>query len=118
MLNSAYLFPGIIKCIPGVSSTRDNPLIQILDKLKDVASSVSNTSKDNAEAEEIVELLDKFYGLCSVEGTENSTIASRNGGVELLTRICSTFDVKFETTLVLAMKALSSILHGMLCLFF
>lgn len=118
MLNSVYLFPGIIKCIPGVSNTRDNPLIQILDKLKDVASSVSNTSKDNAEVEEIVELLDKFYGLCSVEGTENATIASRNGGVELLTRICSSFDVQFETTLVLAMKALSSILHGMLCLFF
>ncbi|KAG6470020.1 hypothetical protein ZIOFF_070980 [Zingiber officinale] len=102
---------GIIKCIPGVSSTRDNPLIQILDKLKDVAFSTSNTSKDNAEVEEIVELLDKFYGLCSVEGTENATIASRNGGVELLTRICSSFDVQFETTLVLAMKALSSILH-------
>ena len=61
----------------------------------------------------MAELLDKLYGLCSVDGSDNATIATRNGGVELLTRICSSLNVKIEGLLVSALKALSSILVGM-----
>ncbi|KAJ8500693.1 hypothetical protein OPV22_011245 [Ensete ventricosum] len=101
---------GIVKCIPGVSSTKDNPVIQTLDKLKDVTSSLGSSKSNITNDQEMVELLDKLYALCSVEGSDNATIATRNGGVELLTRICSSLNVKIERLLVSALKALSSIL--------
>ncbi|WOL19981.1 armadillo repeat-containing protein 6 [Canna indica] len=106
---------GIIKCIPGVSSTKDNPVIQTLDKLKGVVSSLGsskwNTATKDPNSQELVKLIDTLYGLCSIEGSDNATITSRNGGVELLTSICSSLDVEFETPLTLSLKALSSILH-------
>ncbi|THU57745.1 hypothetical protein C4D60_Mb03t06740 [Musa balbisiana] len=101
---------GIVKCIPGVSSTKDNPIIQTLDKLKDVTSSLGSSKSNITNGQEMAELLDKLYGLCSVDGSDNATIATRNGGVELLTRICSSLNVKIEGLLVSALKALSSIL--------
>lgn len=106
-------FLGIVKCIPGVSSTKDNPIIQTLDKLKDVTSSLGSSKSNITNGQEMSELLDKLYGLCSVDGSDNATIATRNGGVELLTRICSSLNVKIEGLLVSALKALSSILVGM-----
>ncbi|XP_072982576.1 uncharacterized protein [Typha latifolia] len=90
---------GIIKCIPGVNSVKDNPVIQLIDGLK-----------NNENLEKMIEMLDKLYDLCSTEGSDNASIAIKNGGVELLTSLCSSLDVKFDRPLALALKALSSIL--------
>ncbi|KAG1342237.1 armadillo repeat-containing protein 6 [Cocos nucifera] len=111
---------GIIKCIPGVKNVKDNPVIRSLDGLKNIADHLVVSKSDDQRAvtadktldfDELVVLLDKLYGLCSVEGSDNASIATRNGGVELLTSVCSLLHVKFEMPLVSALKALSSLLH-------
>lgn len=123
---------GIVTCIPGVTSVKDNPVIQSLDGLRDTAatlllsrvkdndklsatepSQLVDMSNGSTYLERIVELLDKLYTLCSVEGSGNASIATKNGGIELLTSICSALHVKYERPLVSALKTLSSFLHDL-----
>ncbi|XXG86548.1 hypothetical protein AAC387_Pa11g1419 [Persea americana] len=111
---------GIVTCIPGVTSANDNPVIQSLDGLRDIAATFLSTNDQKADMistttdlEGMVELLDKVYALCSIEGSGNASVATRNGGVELLTSICSALDVECERPLVAALKTLSSFLHDL-----
>ncbi|RWR92503.1 armadillo repeat-containing protein 6 isoform X1 [Cinnamomum micranthum f. kanehirae] len=111
---------GIVTCIPGVTSVNDNPVIQSLDGLRDIAATFLSTNDQKADMistttdlEGMVELLDKVYALCSIEGSGNASVATRNGGVELLTSICSALDVECERPLVAALKTLSSFLHDL-----
>nr|CAD1826981.1 unnamed protein product [Ananas comosus var. bracteatus] len=108
------LFLGIVKCIPGVTSVKDNPVIQTIDRLKSIITSlVSSESSDSPDekVDEIVELLDKLCELCSAEGSDGASIVTRNGGVELLTKLCSSLDVKSERALVSTLKSLNSIIR-------
>lgn len=95
---------GIVKCIPGVNSVKNNPVVQSLDRL----SVISKTLNETTDLEEMIELLNKLYDLCSAEGSENASIATRNGGVEVLTSICSS--ARSEKALVSSLRALSSII--------
>lgn len=96
---------GIIKCIPGVNGVKDNPIVQSLDRLR----VISNALDETINHEEMTELLNKVYDLCSMEASENASIAARNGGVELLISICSS--ARSEKPLVSALKALSFAIH-------
>uniref|UniRef100_A0A7C9B1Q9 Armadillo repeat-containing protein 6 n=1 Tax=Opuntia streptacantha TaxID=393608 RepID=A0A7C9B1Q9_OPUST len=78
---------GIITCVPGESSVKDNPVLQCLDGLKHFNSD----SKVLREREllELAALLDKLADLCGDDNAGNAAIAARYGGVELVTSICS-----------------------------
>ncbi|KAK9287173.1 hypothetical protein L1049_015584 [Liquidambar formosana] len=101
---------GIVTCVPGVDSVKDNPVIQCLDRLKQLDSNSKDRTheKDN---EEMVELFDKLIELCCVEESGNAAIAVRNGGVELVCSLCSKIQIGYERLLVLALKAMASLLH-------
>ncbi|XP_077224852.1 ARM repeat superfamily protein [Tasmannia lanceolata] len=111
---------GIVTCIPGVTSLKDNPVIQTLDLLTQVASRLVRLSDDqkanvidtDVDLDEIIGLLDKLYDLCSVEGSGYSSIAARNGGLELVTSICYALSIGYqqERPLVSALKTISSLL--------
>lgn len=110
---------GIVLCIPGANNVKDNPVIQSLDGLKKIADHLMVCKSDDlrvtadktVDFDNLVVLLDKLYSLCSVDGSDNASVATRNGGVELLNSICSLLDVKFEMPLVSALKTMSSLLH-------
>lgn len=100
-----------------MTSVKDNPVIQTIDRLKSIITSlVSSESSDSPDekVDEIVELLDKLCELCSAEGSDGASIVTRNGGVELLTKLCSSLDVKSERALVSTLKSLNSIIRGMI----
>lgn len=88
---------------------KDNPVIQCLDRLSQL-----NSDPNTQIGDEIVELLDQFSELCNSEGSGNSAIASRNGAVELICSICSKVPTGCQRILVSALKAMSSLLHGMM----
>ncbi|XP_058088585.1 uncharacterized protein LOC131235417 [Magnolia sinica] len=124
---------GIVTCVPGVTSIKDYPVIQSLDGLKGIAANlVSLSSQDNdkpsatkpsnqkveelntiVDLEQMIELLDKLYALCSIEGSSDASIATRNGGVELVTSICAALQARHERPLVSALKALSTFIHDL-----
>ncbi|KAK8955583.1 hypothetical protein KSP40_PGU000938 [Platanthera guangdongensis] len=56
-------------------------------------------------------LLDKLYELCCVERSSNASIATKNGGVELLTSLCDFLHCRSSKPLVSALRTLSSIIH-------
>ncbi|KAK8949650.1 hypothetical protein KSP39_PZI005938 [Platanthera zijinensis] len=56
-------------------------------------------------------LLDKLYELCCVDGSSNASIATKNGGVELLTSLCDFLHGRSLKLLVSALRTLSSIIH-------
>lgn len=88
---------------------KDNPVIQCLDRLNQL-----NSDPNNQIGDAIVELLDKLSELCNSEGSGNSAIASRNGAVELICSICSKVPTGCQRALVSALKAMASLLHGMM----
>ncbi|KAJ3700205.1 hypothetical protein LUZ61_003910 [Rhynchospora tenuis] len=103
---------GVVKCIPGESNVQDNPIIQLTNELKSIVTSLETSnlkelSCEDENAGKLIELLNKLCELCSVAGSENATIAARNGGVEALSCLCSSLDFKFERALALALKSLS-----------
>ncbi|XP_068640990.1 uncharacterized protein [Aristolochia californica] len=124
---------GIVKCIPGVTSVKDNPVIQSLDGLRSIASklvacqpqledenvpTISDEAKVNAikpteDLDELVLLLDKLYAECCIETSANTSIATRNGGVEVVTALCSALSEGFERPLVSALKTLAAFLHDL-----
>lgn len=95
---------GIVTCIPGVSSVKDNPVIQSLERL----SVIYNSQNETINLEEMIEQLNKLYDLCSTEGSQSVSIATKNGGIRLLVMICSS--VKSERALISAFKTLSAII--------
>ena len=62
-------------------------------------------------------MLEKLSELCASEkgeiGLQNAAIAARNGAVELLCSLCSSLENEEDNSLVLALKALSSVLCGL-----
>jgi hypothetical protein len=72
-------------------------------------SSSKALSSEDKNGKKLVELLNELCQLCYVAGSENSTIATRNGGIEALTSLCSSLDCEFESSLALGLKALSLI---------
>ncbi|XP_042495677.1 armadillo repeat-containing protein 6 [Macadamia integrifolia] len=110
---------GIVKCIPGVSSLKDDPVIQSLDKVKEITSKLrdqdyepSTTGFNGEDLDEIAKYFDKLSDLCSSPGSGNASIAARNGGVELVCSICSKIRAGCERPLVSALTAMASFLYG------
>lgn len=92
-----------------------------MNELKSIVTSLETSnskelSSEDQNGEKFVELLNKLCELCSVTGSENATLAARNGGVEALTSLCSSIDCKFERALALGLKALSLIVCGIFSL--
>lgn len=103
------LVAGIVTCVPGEGGgVKANPVIQCLDRLKQLGSDLVDQIGQK-DLDEMVELLDKLAELCGVEGSGNAAIATKNGGVEL---VCSKIRSGWERVLASALKALASLLHG------
>ncbi|KAJ4963310.1 hypothetical protein NE237_023249 [Protea cynaroides] len=109
---------GIVKCIPGVSSIKDDPVVQSLDRLKEITSKLKDQDYEPSTAafsgevlDDITKHLDKLGDLCSTPGSGNASIAVRNGGVELVCSICSKIRAGCERSLVSALNAMASLLH-------
>ena len=100
-------FVGIVTCLPGESS----PVIQCLEKLKQLGSELGDPKRDVVWSEMAV-LFDELNGLCGDKG--NAAIAAKNGAVELACSLCSKIPSGSgcEVALVSALKALASLLHG------
>ena len=82
-------------------------MIQSLDRLKQLDS-------DWVGFGEMVEVFDKLTELCSIEGSDNAAIATRNGGVEVACSVCSKIRVGCEgdSVLVSGLTTMASLLHG------
>ncbi|KAK9166865.1 hypothetical protein Scep_002056 [Stephania cephalantha] len=106
---------GIVTCIPGVSSISDDSVIQCLDRLKEFDSKLGSRespSTSGEDFEEIANILDRLWSLCSVEESGNASIATRNGGLDLVISICSTIDPQCGRALDSVLKAMSSLIHN------
>ncbi|KAB2634411.1 armadillo repeat-containing protein 6 [Pyrus ussuriensis x Pyrus communis] len=99
---------GIVTCVPGEGSVKDNPVLQCLDRLSQL-----NSSPNSQIGDEVVDLLDKLTELCKAEGSGNAAIASRNGGVEIVCSICSKIEIGCERAVFLGLRALASLLHDL-----
>ncbi|KAI3947658.1 hypothetical protein MKX01_034323 [Papaver californicum] len=100
---------GIVTCIPGVTSINDNPVIQCLDRLRDIDLKMNYQDDDDFSItgyEEMRQIFVKFKVMCSTEGSGNATIAVKNGGLDLIVLICSKFQIRHEHCLVSALDAL------------
>lgn len=85
---------------------KDNPVMRCLDKLKQLQSEV----KDQVyETDELVECLEELCSLCSLEGSGNAAIATRNGAVELICLFCGQIEPGYHRAL---MRALAPLLNG------
>ncbi|XP_057502527.1 uncharacterized protein LOC130786264 [Actinidia eriantha] len=93
---------GIVTCAPG--EVKDNPVIQCLDRLKQLNS-------DQNDVDEIIVLLDKLSDLCTIEGSGNAAIATRNGGIELVCSVLLNLRCRSDQGLVSSLKAMASLLH-------
>ncbi|KAF3435360.1 hypothetical protein FNV43_RR22449 [Rhamnella rubrinervis] len=103
---------GIVTCVPGEGSVKDNPVLVCLDRLKQLDDSSKDPSMDK-NLDEMEELLDKLTELCGAQGSGNAAIATRNGGVELLCSICSKIGIGCERALVSALKAMAALVHDL-----
>ncbi|CAL5435028.1 unnamed protein product [Camellia sinensis] len=56
-------------------SVKDNPVIQSLDRLKQLNSDSTDRIGDQNDVDEVIVLLDKLVDLCSIEGSGNAAIA-------------------------------------------
>ncbi|KAG7545166.1 Armadillo-type fold [Arabidopsis suecica] len=80
---------GIITCVPGESSIKDNPLIVCLDRLKEFDSvSIDGPLRDE-DFDEISSLFNILNELCSSQESGNAAIAIKHGAVDLTCSICS-----------------------------
>lgn len=104
-----YQSAGIIQCVPGESSVNENPVIQSLERLKQLSSDEDETSLN-----EIVEFLDSLNDLCGLKGSGNAAIATKNGAVELVISILRKLKTSnSDRGIVLALSTLASLLCGM-----
>lgn len=88
---------------------KDNPVMRCLDKLKQLQSEV----KDKVyETDELVECLEELCSLCSVEGSGNAAIATRNGAVELICLFCGQIELGYNRALNASLRALAPLLSG------
>ncbi|KAL7002780.1 hypothetical protein U1Q18_003937 [Sarracenia purpurea var. burkii] len=104
---------GIVRSVPGDGTLKDNPVIQSLDRLKQFNCDWTDRIGDQIDVAEMIVLLDKLTDLCSIEGSGNAAIATRNGGIELVCSVCSKLLGGCDQGLVSALKTMASLLHGM-----
>ncbi|CAK9179706.1 unnamed protein product [Ilex paraguariensis] len=104
---------GTVTCVPGEGSVGDNPVIQSLDRLRQLNCDWSDRIGDEKELEEVIGLLDKLDNVCSGEGSGNAAIATKNGGVELVCSICSKLGGGCHRGLISALNTLASFLHDL-----
>ncbi|KAF8729851.1 hypothetical protein HU200_017308 [Digitaria exilis] len=101
---------GIIKRVPGEAAAAEvSPVVRVLDELKASHSSSGGLGQD---LDGLVSLIHELRGLCcSGDGSENTAVAVRNGGVEALVGLCASARIEQEKLLASALKALSSMLR-------
>lgn len=88
---------------------KENPVIQCLDRLRQLDGCSSDENLD-----QLVELCDKLSESCGEETSGNAAIATKNGGVELICSLCSKIPSGRERALVSTLKAMAALLHGMI----
>lgn len=104
---------GIVTCVPGEGGVKANPVIQCLDRLKQLDPDTKDRIDQN-DLDEVVELLDKLAELCGVEGSGNAAIATKNGGVELVCSVCLKIPTSgCERVFASALKTLALLLHDL-----
>lgn len=104
---------GIVTCVPGEGGVKANPVIQCLDRLKQLDPDTKDRIDQN-DLDEVVELLDKLAELCAVEGSGNAAIATKNGGVELVCSVCLKIPTSgCERVFASALKTLALLLHDL-----
>lgn len=101
---------GIVTCVPGESSVRDDPVIKCLDRLKQLDSG-SKDGFEGGDLDEILDLFDNLAELCSIEGSGNAAKATKNSGLELVCSICSEIQLGTKDALVSGLKAMSVLIH-------
>ncbi|MCL7044498.1 hypothetical protein MKW94_003746 [Papaver nudicaule] len=110
---------GIVTCIPGVTSISDNPVIQCLDRLREIDLKIKYQKDDDDLSktgyDEMRDVFVKFKDMCSAEGSGNATIAVKNGGLDLVVLICSKIQIRHEHCLVAALNALASLIYDPPC---
>ncbi|TXG64381.1 hypothetical protein EZV62_011375 [Acer yangbiense] len=103
---------GIVKCVPGENSVSDNPLIQSLERLKQLDLNSKDRIGDE-DLNEVVGLFDKIIELCGSNGSGNAAIATKNGGVELVCSVCCKIRIRTQSNsaLVSSLKTMSLFVH-------
>ncbi|KAA8545908.1 hypothetical protein F0562_020641 [Nyssa sinensis] len=67
---------GIVTCVPGEDTVKDNQVIQSLARIGQLNSRTDRID-DDKDLDELIGLLDKLtHDLCSVEGSGNAAIAT------------------------------------------
>ncbi|XP_049379861.1 uncharacterized protein LOC125844591 isoform X2 [Solanum stenotomum] len=99
---------GIVTSILG--SGEENPVIQSLEKLKELDRDWKQGGGDETDVKEITEWLDKLNDACNVDGSGNAAIGTKNGAIELVCSICGKLG---SEGLVSALKTLVSLLHDL-----
>ncbi|PHU03106.1 hypothetical protein BC332_28357 [Capsicum chinense] len=102
---------GIVSSILG--SGEENPVIQSVERLKELDRDWKQEGRDEKDVNEIVEWLDKLNAVCSVDAPGNAAIASKNGAVELVCSLCGKLGSGFNQALVSALNTLASLLHDL-----
>lgn len=110
---------GIITCVPGEGSVKDNPVIACLDRLKELDCVSKDGLLRDEDLDEISSLFDKLNELCSSQESGNAAIATKHGAVELTCSICSKIktDTGNNRIVVPCLKALAVLIHGMAFIF-
>ncbi|XP_010447171.1 PREDICTED: armadillo repeat-containing protein 6-like [Camelina sativa] len=107
---------GIITCVPGESSIKDNPVIACLDRLKEFDSvSIEGPLRDE-DLDEISSLFVKLNELCcSQQDSGNTAIATKHGAVDLTCSLCSKIKIapgsNRNRIVVPCLKALAVLIH-------
>ncbi|GAV61371.1 zf-C3HC4 domain-containing protein [Cephalotus follicularis] len=105
---------GIVTCVPGEDSLRDNPVIACLDNLKEL-NSLSINPFGSEELDALVLLFDRLSEVCTSsirgQGSGNAAIATKNGGIQLLCSLCAKIESGFAHILVSALKPLPFLIH-------
>ncbi|XP_019192857.1 PREDICTED: uncharacterized protein LOC109187189 isoform X2 [Ipomoea nil] len=60
---------GIVTCVLGVSSVNDNPVIQMIERLKQLDLELASSVVNDGVLKEIVELLDRLNDSCTGKGS-------------------------------------------------
>lgn len=101
-----------MKCVPGESSLKDNPLIQSLERLKQLDLNSKDKFSDE-DLNEMMGLFDKLIELCGGnEGSVNAAVATKNGGVELVCSICYKIRCGSKRVLDSCLKTMALLVHG------
>ncbi|KAK4757482.1 hypothetical protein SAY87_018783 [Trapa incisa] len=101
---------GLVMCAPGEGGAKDNPVIQCLERLKQLDCDC-NDGMNKGVNEELVQFLDKLTQLATETNSGNAAIATKNGGVELLCSVCSKIPKDCVLALVTSWKALVPLLQ-------